>query len=219
MGLAVDGVIVLIFGLCIFNGYRNGLAKSLLKLATTIIAIIVALVFYKPFVNFVIESTLIDDNIQFSIEKLITQDEDQNKSQVGEDSGLPDPVVKYLNNNLKKSGEEQKNALVTDVAKGAATLIVKVACIVILYIIVKILLKIVTLIFDIFTSLPVIKQFNEVGGMIYGVLEAFLIVLVVITIIAVATPVIGDYTLVNAIEQSFIGKTLYNANIFFNLVF
>ena len=220
MGLIVDVVIVVIFGLCIFSGYKNGLAKSLLKLATSVLAIIVALVLYKPFVSFVINNTLIDDNIQFSIEKIITQSDDENdENVVNEDSSMPEPIVKYLNSNLKKSVSAQKDKAITEVSKNAADLIVKIACIIIIYIIAKILLKIITVIFDIFTKLPVIKQFNELGGIIYGILEAFVIVLLVITLISIITPLVGNYALVNMIEQSYIGKILYNTNIFFNLVF
>lgn len=220
MGLVVDGVIVLIFGACIFNGYKKGLAKSLLKLLTSILALIVAVALYKPFETFVIENTLIDDNIQYSIEKVINQKEnDESQATVSEDSSMPAPIVNYLNTNLKETVNTQKEKAITEVAKNAARLIVMVGCIIIIYIISKVLLRIITVLFDIFSRLPVIKQFNEIGGILYGIVEAFFVILLVLTLISVITPLLGNNVIVDMIEQSYIGKMLYDSNIFLNLIF
>lgn len=220
MGIIVDLIIILILGLCIFNGYKKGLAKSLLKLLTSVIAIIIALVLYKPFVNFVNESTTIDDNIRFSLEKVMNQNNDNNDEKiVNEDSGIPKPIVNYLNENIKQSAEEKKEVAISETAKAAAKLIVNVAGILIIYIIAKILLKIITIFVDIFASLPVIKQFNELGGIIYGIIEGIVILLIIVTLISVITPLIGNYGISNLILESHIGKFLYNNNIFLNLIF
>ena len=220
MGIVVDLIIILILGLCIFNGYKKGLAKSLLKLLTSLIAIIIAIVLYKPFVNFVIERTTIDDNIKFSLEKIINQNTDhENEDLVNEESGIPKPIANYLNNNIKQSAETQKEAAISESSKAAAELIINAACVVIIYIIAKILLKIITLFIDIFASLPVIKQFNELGGIIYGIIEGIVILLIIVTLISVITPLIGNYEVPNMILDSHIGKFLYNNNIFLNLIF
>lgn len=220
MGIVVDLIIILILGLCIFNGYKKGLAKSLLKLLTSLIAIIIAIVLYKPFVNFVIERTTIDDNIKFSLEKIINQNTDhENEDLVNEESGIPKPIANYLNNNIKQSAETQKEAAISETSKAAAELIINAACVVIIYIIAKILLKIITLFIDIFASLPVIKQFNELGGIIYGIIEGIVILLIIVTLISVITPLIGNYEIPNMILDSHIGKFLYNNNIFLNLIF
>lgn len=220
MWLAVDGIIVLTFALCAFIGYKRGLVKSLLKLCTSIIAIIVAIVLYKPFYGFVIDNTLVDDNIQYSIEKIVKNNNTNSEEpEVEENSGMPSPIVKYVNKNLKKAAEKQKEEAITEVSKNAARLIVMLGCIIIIYIIVKILLRIITIIFDIFTKLPVIKQFNEIGGLLYGLLEAIAIIYIALTLISVATPLIGDYTITNLIEQSYLGKLFYNTNILLNLIF
>ncbi len=220
MGIVVDLIIILILGLCIFNGYKKGLAKSLLKLLTSLIAIIIAIVLYKPFVNFVIERTTIDDNIKFSLEKIINQNTDhENEDLVNEESGIPKPIANYLNNNIKQSAETQKEAAISESSKAAAELIINAACVVIIYIIAKILLKIITLFIDIFASLPVIKQFNELGGIIYGIIEGIVILLIIVTLISVITPLIGNYEIPNMILDSHIGKFLYNNNIFLNLIF
>lgn len=214
MGLVIDGIVLLIIGACIFNGYKKGLAKSLLKLLTSILAIIIAIVLYKPFQSFVINNTLIDDNIQYSIEKVIKKDGEE-KAEVKEDNNMPKPIVKYVNDNLQSTAD----TAVSEVAKNTARLIVTIICIVAIFIIAKIILGIITILFDIFSKIPVIKQFNELGGLLFGVLEGVFVVLIILTIISVTNPLIGDTMVVSWIEHSFITKMLYNSNIILNIIF
>lgn len=221
MGIIVDLVILLIFFSCIYGGYKRGLAKCLLKVLTSVLAIVIAVILYKPFVSFIIESTTIDDNIALSIEKKINQNSnsDEDKQIINEDSGIPKPIVNYINDNIKNSVDEKKDEAISEVSNNVAKLIVSVAGIIIIYIIAKILLKILTVFTDIVAKLPIIKQCNTLGGIIYGILEAIVILIIIATVISVITPLIGNFEFADIILQSHIGKFLYNNNIFLNLIF
>jgi len=224
MGIIVDLIIVLIIGLCIFGGYKKGLAKCLLKLVTTIIAIFIAIVLFRPFTNFVINNTIIDENIQLSLEKVmkngIEERKDENDTNlVKEDSGVPKPIAEYLNNNFKSSVNQTKEDAVVSVARGAAILIVNIACFIGIYIIVKIILRILSILIDIVSKLPVIREFNEVGGLLYGLLQGVFIILLLMTAVAVFTPLTGAYEVANTINQSHVGSFFYNNNIILNLIF
>ena len=224
MGIIVDLIIILIFFACIYGGYKRGLANCLLKVLTSVLAIIIALVLYKPFVNFIIQNTTIDDNIALSLEKIIYQNsnnnsENNNEKVIDDNGEIPKPIAKYINSNVKNSIDEKKAEAISEASKNAAVLIVNIVGVIIIYIIAKILLKILTVFTDIVSKLPIIKQCNELGGIIYGILEAFVILLIVFTIISFVTPLIGDYTICDIILQSNIGKLLYNNNIFLNLIF
>lgn len=219
MGIIVDLVIVLIFFACIFGGYKRGLARCLLKVLTSVLAIVIAVILYKPFVNFIVESTTIDDNIALSFEKIINQNSNTDGDLISEDSGIPKPVTKYINNNVQNAVSEEREKAISEVSENAAILIIDIAGVIIIYIIAKILLKILTVFTDIVAKLPVIKQFNELGGIIYGLLEAIVIILIIATIISIITPLMGNYTLTDIILQSYIGKIFYNNNLFLNLIF
>ena len=158
-----------------------------------------------------LDGEVIDDSNPFS--------EEDEAAEVKENSGMPGPIVKYVNKNLKETAEKEKTKAITEVSKSAAQLIVMIGCIIIIYIIAKILLRIITVVFDIFTKLPVIKQFNEIGGLLYGIIEAFFLVVVAFTLISVITPLVGNYAVTGMIEQSYIGKLFYNTNIILNIIF
>lgn len=220
MGIIVDLIIILLFFACIYGGYKRGLANCLLKVLTSVLAIIIALVLYKPFVNFIIKNTTIDDNIALSIEKIVNQNSNEEDGENGnDDSGIPKPIANYINSNVKNAVNEKKSEAISEVSKNASVLIVNIAGIIIIYIIAKIILKILTVFTDIVSKLPIIKQCNQLGGIIYGILEAFIILLIIFTIISCLVPLIGDYTISNIILQSSIGRILYNNNIFLNLIF
>ena len=225
MGIVVDLIIILIIGLCTFIGYKKGLAKCILKLITTLIAIFVALMLYRPFVDFVVQSTIIDENIQLSLEKVMntglenSQDQNENENLVKEDSGIPKPIAEYLNNNFKSTVNEKKQEAVTTVARSATILIVNIACFIAIFIIVKILLQILTILIDVVSKLPVIKQFNEVGGLVYGVIQGVFIILIIMTAISIVTPLTGAYEVANIVLESHIGAFFYNNNIFLNIIF
>lgn len=224
MGIIVDLVIVLIIGLCIFTGYKKGLAKCLLKLVTTIIALFIAVALFRPFTDFVVKNTIIDENIQLSLEKVMNNGIEERKDEndtnlVKEDSGVPKPIAEYLNNNFKNSVNQTREDAVISVARGAALLIVNIACFILIYIIVKIVLKILSILIDIVSKLPVIRQFNEVGGLIYGLIQGVFIILLVMTAVAIFTPLTGAYEVANIINQSHVGAFFYNNNVILNIIF
>lgn len=225
MGIFVDLIIILIIGLCTFIGYKKGLAKCLLKIITTLIAIFIAIALYRPFVDFVVNNTIIDENIQLSLEKVMNtsienkKDQNDNGDLVKEDSGVPKPIAEYLNKNFKNAANQKQEEAVVSVARGATILIVDIACFIAIYLIVKIILKILTILIDFVSKLPVIKQFNEVGGLLYGIVEGVFIVLVGMTIIAIITPLTGAYEVANMILSSHVGAFFYNNNIFLNIIF
>ena len=84
---------------------------------------------------------------------------------------------------------------------------------------VKIVLKILSILIDIVSKLPVIRQFNEVGGLIYGLIQGVFIILLVMTAVAIFTPLTGAYEVANIINQSHVGAFFYNNNIILNIIF
>ena len=92
MSIIVDLIIIAILAICIFFGYKKGLTKCIIKIASFFIAIIVAVMFYKPVSDIVIEKTSIDESIESSIVNII-KDDVQEDGKVQEDSNLPNTIL------------------------------------------------------------------------------------------------------------------------------
>ena len=218
MSIIIDLIILGILAICIFFGYKNGLTKSIIKILSFVIAIVVAAIFFKPVSNLVIENTEIDDNIRNAVVNLVSKDVEEN-GEVSEDSNLPQAMVNYINDSVKDAIEETKETVVNNAADKIAVTAINVASAVLLFIATRIILLIITALTDILTDLPVIKQFDKTGGILYGTIKGLLIIFAIFAVISLISPAIEKTGIIASINQSFIGGFLYDNNLLLNIVF
>lgn len=205
MSLIIDLIIVAIILLFTFLGYKRGLIKVAIKLCTFIIAIIVAFVLYKPISNVVIENTGIDESIETAITNRILPEGASVDEEVELSNDLPSVIL--------KNGENT----VQSIATSFSNTIIEAVCFFIIFIAVKIILKFITALADLIAKLPILKQFNALGGTIYGVLEGLFLVFVGFAIISLIAPLI-DVSILEAIHSSTLGSIFYNNNILLNFI-
>ena len=218
MGIIIDLIILALIILSVFLGYKKGLAKCLIKILSFIIAIIIAAIFYKPVANLVIEKTLIDENIKESVINLV-KDDIEETGEVKEDTNLPQTMVNYINDSVKNAVNETKDKVVENVANGIATTTINVGSAIALFIIARIALLIVSLLSNILTDLPIIKQVDKTGGIIFGLLRAVILISILFALISFISPLIEDTGIVSMINSSFVGSLLYNNNLLLKIIF
>ena len=109
--------------------------------------------------------------------------------------------------------EDAKTGLLPEAAREIAVNIVTGGVFLILFIIIRIVIKFVTALANAVAKLPIIKQFNEMGGLLYGVLRGLLIIYVAMLIIGVAGQINPENTVHQSLNSSYIGKMMYNNNI------
>lgn len=201
MSFIIDLIIIAIILLFTFLGHKRGLVKVAFKLCTFFIAIVVAFLLFKPVASLVIEKTTIDENIENAITSKILPEggsvEDENDEI---QKNLPEIIVKNSQNTVQS------------VAEAFSTTLIESACFLLIFIVVKIGMKFITALADLIAKLPLLKQFNELGGTIYGILEGLFIVFVGFAIVSLIAPLLDNSILV-AINNSLIGSIFYNNNI------
>lgn len=217
MGLIIDAIIVLIIILSSFLGYKKGLTKSFLKIFTFIIALVISFVLFKPISNIIINNTDIDENLQKAIEEKFNQSE-ENK-QVEQKNDMPTIFNNFISEKINDATAEAKDVIVKEASKQIAITIINVGVVILVYIISQIVLIFIKGITDLVTKLPVIKQCDKLGGVIYGLLRAAIILIIIFTIISLIAPIINSTVLLDMINDSIIGSKLYNNNIIFNIIF
>ena len=213
MGIILDIILVAIIALNIFICYKKGLVKLAVGLIAVAAAIILALILYKPVSNLIIENTEIDENIEQAIINNFSGDTQENE-EVRYVSVL-DYLQKYVDDAVNKTQTE----IVTQTAGMMAVKIINVVVLIGIFIIVRAVLVLLTFISDIITSLPILKQFNEVGGILYGVIKSLLIVYVILAIAFFIVYVTGNTTVADAISGSFVTKFFYEHNLILKLIF
>ena len=213
MGIILDIIIVAIIAVNIFVCYKKGLVKLAVGLIAVVAAIILAVIFYKPVSNLIIENTEIDENIEQAIINNFSGDTQENE-EVRYVSVL-DYLQKYVDDAVNKTQTE----IVTQTAGMMAVKIINVVVLIGIFIIVRAVLVLLTFISDIITSLPILKQFNEVGGILYGAIKALLIIYVVLAIVFLIICYTNNSTISEAINSSYITRFFYDHNLLLNIIF
>ena len=172
---------------------------------------------FKPVSNFVIQNTEIDDKIKESVVSIVADDVEED-GKVKEDSNLPDAMVNYINETVENAVDAAKDNVITVAAEGIATVTINVGVAILLFIVVRIALIFVSALSKIITDLPIIKQFDKAGGIIYGAVKALIIIFVLFALISLISPMIEQTGIIVAINKSFVGSILYNNNILLNII-
>lgn len=192
MGIIIDIVLIAVIVLSAFLGYKKGLVKLATKLFAGIIAIIVTIILYRPIAGIIINNTLIDEKIENVIMENTTNFIDKNS----QDQNI-------VTNQIK-------NEILPSEANNIAKSVIYAITAIILFVVVKIALSIVISLIDSVASLPILKQFNEVGGIIYGIVRGAVIACICVLLIGVFTKVNPQSGLNDSVQASFLTKVIYN---------
>lgn len=205
MSFLVDIIIIAVILLFTFIGYKKGLVKLAFSLCSFFIAITIAFSIYKPITNIILDKTSIDESISEIITAKILPEGASLNSEISEDANFPQII---MNKGANTVGE---------LANSFSSTIVGVCCFIVIYIVVRIALKFVTALANLIAKLPLLKQFNELGGLIYGALQGIFIVFLGFAVISLASPLM-DADILSNINNSMLGSWVYNNNFLLNLM-
>ena len=198
--MILDLIVILIIALFTFIGYKQGLVKTAIKILAFFIALFISISFYKVIGNVIINNTQFDEKIENKIVSKVLPENYEEK-------------LSILPNSLVESGEQSVNNLAVVVSHK----IIYYITFLVLFLAIRIVLKFVTILADLITKLPIIKQFDKTGGLIYGLAKGFVIVTALFAVISLISPML-DVKYINAIDNSYISKTLYRHNFIIGLI-
>lgn len=215
MGLLIDIIIIITMLIFTFIGYRKGLMKVAISFLAFIIAIIVALILYRPVAKQIMENTKIDEKINETIYSKIKDIDFQN---ISEEDKKNNGIIKIAEDYITEGLEKSKENTAEFVADSLTTTLVEGITFICLIIALRIALITLNLLAEIIGNLPIIKQFNKSGGIIYGIIEGFLIINCILAVLYILNPVCQNGEIQKNIEKSKIGKMIYENNFIINTV-
>ena len=222
MTLIVDLIIVGIIALCAILGYFRGLTKSLLKIVSFVLALVIAFVLFKPISLLIINHTQIDDNIQKAIEEKMVGFVDQTSGNVEEamreNSSMPEVMTKYIQEAVAENKGNTEEAA-KQAAKSVADIIINAGTWILVFILARVILIFAKSILELIVKLPVIKQIDKIGGVFYGILEGLVIIYVAFAILSFVSPMFDSAEVLSAVNKAAIGGQIYNNNIILKLIF
>ncbi len=220
-GILIDLVIISIIISNAFWGYRRGLTGVMFKILTFIISIIIMFILYKPVSNAIIKNTELDEwiteKISQNIEGTTLKDGDLLEYDE-ENSTISKGMVDILNSFITDALKETTNNVVYYTASNIAYGMIRIGTMLILFMLSRFFLVFIRFAAEIIANLPIIKTFNKSGGLIYGVIKGFLIIYVVLAVFSIASPLIQDWGIIDAVQDSTLGSKLYNDNVIIKIV-
>ena len=213
MGIILDIILVAIIALNVFICYKKGLVKLAVGLIAVLVSVILAVLLYKPVSNIIINNTELDEKIKSAITENFVNEEETTEET--EDNGFMKYIEKYVEDPVNKT----KNEIVIEASGVIATKLIDIIAMVSIFIVARLVLILLTFVTDLITSLPILKQFNELGGILYGLIKALLIIYVLLAIAFFIVYTTGSTGLADAIANSFITKFFYNNNLLLSILF
>ncbi|MBQ9658283.1 MAG: CvpA family protein [Clostridia bacterium] len=216
MGIIIDLIIIAIIVISTFLGYKKGLVGVAFKLVSSIIAIVLSLILLFPVSSYLIKNTQFDENIESRIIDTLNGT-DTDVEVVNEDnSNLPKVIQEYINDSISASINQTKEAVIKDISREIAQTSIKIVSFILVIIIIKIGLIFAKAITEGLAELPIIKQFNALGGTAYGIIRGLALVYAILAIISIC---FANSDLATLINNSNIGKIMYNSNIILKIIF
>lgn len=219
MAIAIDLILIALIALSTFLGYKKGLIGVAFKILSFIIAIVITLILYRPIANYIVNNTSISQTIENTIvEKLGTAEVKDGKIEK-ENTDLPNVIVNYINEQITSTVNSTKDTVVKTVAKELTIQSINLIVMVAIFIITRLLLLFAKAVLEAVSELPIIKQFNEAGGIIYGIARGILLIYIILAIISLILPMIDKTGILNLINSSILTKILYNNNLILMIFF
>ena len=195
MGIIIDIIIIAIIALSIFLGYKKGLVALSIQLFAFIIAVVITFILYQPITNFIVNATGIDETIQNSIlEKA--------NDIMQEDSKMSNTIV-----------EEVKNDMLPETARTISINIITFVVVIVLFLLVKIGLRFVTAMANLVAKLPILKQANELGGIIYGFIRGLLIIYVILLVVNISGEISPENSVYKSVNETNLGEFMMEYNV------
>ena len=195
--IIIDIAIILIILVFTYIGYKLGLIKIAFGILSFVLALLISLLLYKPVSMVITNYTPLPQKIEEQVESRINTG---NK----EDTNF---IENYYKNAKKASAQY--------VAKSVSTSVINITSALIVFLLARIILLFIKFSTDLISKLPIIKQLNTVGGLLYGVIGGFIIVYFIFTIISVLAPIFDFSKLIKLINSSIVANIMYNNNIIF----
>ena len=195
MGIILDLVLLAILVISIIYGYRRGLVNVIFSLCAFLLSLIITIILYNPITNFIINNTELDENIKEIIidngiiEDIYNEDSENSSSEY---------IQKYIQDIVIDNTNEAIEETAGLMAEKIVAIIVSIG----LFIVVRLILIVLRFIMAEIANLPIISQFNKLGGTAYGILLGLVIIYVILAILFFIVSMNNNQTILNLINSN-----------------
>ena len=161
----------------------------------------------------IIENTNIKETIKL---KIIDSQIGDNTNENQENKESDNKVTKYIEDAVQNAADETKSKVKETLAENISLKAIEILTWIVVFIITRTVLLLLKFFADGVANLPIIKQLNGIGGIVYGTAKGLIIVYLILTILFFVVSANSNGEIANAIDNSSVTKFLYDNNIIVN---
>lgn len=200
MSFLIDILVCLFIFITIYINSKKGLIEVAYKIVAFFIAIIISLILFRPISALLINNTNIDEYVNNYVVSTIDTDSNEEKTENKEKNSIP----KIFDNAINSAKQETTQA----VSSSITNIVINIISFIAVFIITRVILIFLHIFSEAIGNLPLIKQFNHIGGLLYGILKSFIIIFIILALVSV----LPLTSLQETIGSTIITRILYNIN-------
>jgi uncharacterized membrane protein required for colicin V production len=206
-----------------FNGYRRGGISILISMLSLILTILIAAYFTPAVTRLIKEKTPLYNTIYEQMEKFVDNKLDSDETDQNTALGklpLPKSLTKVLedNNNDSYYNAMGVNSFSAYTAQSLTYILLNAISFIAIFIIVNIIFRIVIVLGDIISKMPIISGINRLIGTVLGIIQAVLILWVLcIALTAISGTSIGQIA-IDVIDGSKFLTFIFDNNLLFQII-
>ncbi len=200
--MIADILVVAIVAIFISIGYKAGLMKALIKVVSYVLSIIVAFIAFPHVSDF-----LTGTEIYEFILKKVSESSFLKNNLTNEYSGV---FFKYIQSGIENATD--------GIATAITELLINIVAFVLVLILSRLIMLFLCKVLNVFSRLPIIKQFNRLGGGIFGGITGVVVLYVVFAIFVVFAPLKTDSIITKEIEKSSFAIKMYENNVLLDFI-
>lgn len=213
MAIVIDLIIVLIFAFTLIGVVRRGFVKTVLDFASVICAVVFSKIFSpalaEVFYNFLYDKGI--DKVSDVIHSLL---ENGNLPELFELENISLLLDKYAPGLSEKISSELIDNTVTEISRHVIGLLAYVSAFFLIFVVVIIIARIITLLIDGVFKLPLLRTLNKWLAVLLGVGVSVVYVMLFVAFMQIAIPVLSiaypEVFSIDIIESTFVFKQLTN---------
>ena len=217
----VDVVIAVLLIYNLIRGLTLGFIRLVFGIMGYIVAFFVSKEYYKIATDYMLDNfhffTEFKENIAIKVKESFAGGE---ISPADMSSAVTDgfKLPKLLGIDLEKALNVNAAPNFSAVASNISDFIIYGIGFLLVFLLVLFAIKIIGIILNAFAELPIIKEFNRLGGFLFGGVKGILFVFLIMTVVTFLTPVIADTGIMESIQSSKYGIYFYNNNILLRFI-
>ncbi len=218
MWMVVDLIALLIVVAYAAIGFFRGFSEFLFQVISLLITIGVVFFAYKPVANVVMDTQLDEKIYSVVYENLANTPIAEGEEINTENTNMSKGIVSTINGYIAEAKENAEQNVLEFVSNKIAIIVVYAITAIALFVVVQLVLFVIRIALDIMGSLPLLREGNQVLGLVIGVFKGILLVYLLLALASGLSPILSQFGIIEAIESSKISSILYNNNIIIDII-